>query len=348
MKTLYGIQYLRAFAALAVVFFHAAERSGGSFNIGAAGVDVFFVISGFIMWVMSDSRPLSPRRFMLDRIQRIVPIYWIVTVVMVVGAVAGLFPNMRLTLEHLLGSLVLIPTRSPSNGEVWPVLVQGWTLNFEMFFYAVFAITLVAARRFQLILLAAIFAAFALGGWLFHPQSAILMTYTRPIILEFVAGALIGQLWLRGRLPRHAFGIALVVIALSGFGTIQLMRLDFNEFICGPLAVILIVGILALEKNGAMPDIPVLTYLGNGSYSIYLWHTLAISVVAKVGQSLALPSPATIALSAILGTLLGIAAYEAVEKPLRNLLKNFSWRPRPSPAWTRIAPPGEAENRGRN
>jgi exopolysaccharide production protein ExoZ len=332
MKTLYGIQYLRALAALAVVFFHAAERSGGSFNIGAAGVDVFFVVSGFIMWVMSDSRPLSPKRFVLDRIQRIVPLYWIVTAVMVVGALAGLFPNMKLTLEHLLGSLFLIPTRSSSNGEIWPVLVQGWTLNFEMFFYAIFAISLAVVRRFQLILLVAIFAAFALAGWLFHPQSAILMTYTRPIILEFVAGALIGQLWLKGRLPRYAVGIGLVVIAVVGFALIQLLGLDFNEFICGPLAVSLIIGTLALERSGATPDIPVLTYLGNGSYSIYLWHTLAISVVAKVGQSLALPPLATITLSALFGTLIGIAAYEAIEKPLRNLLKNFSWRRRPSPA----------------
>jgi exopolysaccharide production protein ExoZ len=331
MKTLYGIQYLRAFAALAVVIFHAAERSGGSFGIGAAGVDLFFVISGFIMWVMSDSRPLSPKRFVLDRIQRIVPIYWIVTVVMVLGALAGLFPNMKLSLDHLLGSLFLIPTRSPSNGEIWPVLVQGWTLNFEMFFYLLFAAALALPRRFQLTFLVAIFAAFVVAGWLFQPQSAVLMTYTRPIILEFVAGALIGALWLKRKVPGRSVGIALVAVAFAGFATIQLMHLGFDEFICGPLAIMLIVGVLALENSGAMPDVPVLTYLGNGSYSIYLWHTLAISVVVKVGQALALPPLVTIFLSVISGTVLGIAAYEGIEKPLRGVLRNFSWR-RPSPA----------------
>lgn len=332
MKTLYGIQYLRAVAALAVVVFHAAERSGGSFRIGAAGVDVFFVISGFIMWVMSDSRPLTPARFMLDRIQRIVPIYWIVTAVMIAGALTGLFPNMRLTLDHLLGSLFLIPVRSPSNGEIWPILVQGWTLNFEMFFYALFAISLAVARRIRLVFLLGIFAAFALYGWVFHPQSAILMTYTRPIILEFVAGALIGELWLKGRLPRAAIGLSLFIAAFSGFSAIQLMQLDFNEFICGPLAVALVVGTLSLERGGAMPDIPLFTYLGNGSYSIYLWHTLAISVVAKVAQSLALSPLAAVALSTAAGVLLGLAAYEIVEKPLRGLLRNLSWRRRPTPA----------------
>ena len=63
MKTIYGIQYLRAFAALAVVVFHAAEKTGHHFEIGAAGVDIFFVISGFIRWVISDRRALTPAVF---------------------------------------------------------------------------------------------------------------------------------------------------------------------------------------------------------------------------------------------------------------------------------------------
>ncbi len=109
MKTLYGIQYLRAFAALAVVVFHAAEKSGEHFAIGAAGVDVFFVISGFIMWVISERRPMTPQGFLLDRIRRIAPSYWLVTAVMIVGAVAGLFPNLQLTGAHVLASLFFVP-----------------------------------------------------------------------------------------------------------------------------------------------------------------------------------------------------------------------------------------------
>ena len=68
MNRLDGIQYLRALAALGVVVFHAAERTGGHFAIGAAGVDVFFVISGFIMCVISHRRPTSPGRFLRDRL----------------------------------------------------------------------------------------------------------------------------------------------------------------------------------------------------------------------------------------------------------------------------------------
>ncbi|KAA0691418.1 acyltransferase [Neorhizobium sp. P12A] len=333
MKTLFGIQYLRAFAALAVVVFHAAERTGGQFRIGAAGVDVFFVISGFIMWVMSARRPVTPLRFAVDRIQRIAPSYWIVTAIMLAGAVVSLFPNMRLTADHILGSFLFIPVRSPSNGEIWPVLVQGWTLNFEMFFYAIFAIALFLPRRFQLPFIGSIFAVLVgLGLWL-HPQSPVWFTYTRPIIFEFVAGIVLAQLWLTGKIPNGSFGLPFIAIGLCGFAAIYFLQLDFNEFSCGPLAFALVLGIVSLEGGGKLPSIRPLTYLGNASYSIYLWHTLAISVIAKFAVSHNVPPDVATLLSAILGTIFGVIAYEAVEKPLRTVFKSLSWRrSRPSPA----------------
>ena len=333
MKTLYGIQYLRALAALAVVLFHAAERSGGHFRIGAAGVDVFFVISGFIMWTMSERRPVTPLRFLADRLQRIAPSYWIVTAIMIVGALAGLFPNMRLTAGHIAGSLLFIPVRSPSNGEIWPLLVQGWTLNFEMFFYVLFAACLFLPHRLRLAGMIGVFAAFVLAGAIFHPQSSLLATYTRPIILEFVAGAILGQLWLKGSVPGVSLGVVLVIASLSGFAAIEILGIEFNEITCGPLAIALVLGMVSIERGGKLPEIPPFTYLGNSSYSIYLWHTLAISVVAKLVASTPIPSDVAAFIGAIAGTLLGIFAYELVEKPLRNLMRNFSWRRvRPSPA----------------
>ncbi|KAA6488757.1 acyltransferase [Agrobacterium rhizogenes] len=332
MKTLYSIQYLRAIAALAVVLFHAAERSGGHFQIGAAGVDVFFVISGFIMWTISERRPVTPWRFLFDRVQRIAPSYWIVTAIMIAGAVAGLFPNMKLTTGHILGSMIFIPERSPSNGMIWPVLVQGWTLNYEMFFYAIFGAALLLSRSIRLFSIASVFAAFVIAGVIFSPQSPLLLTYTRPIILEFVAGILLAELWLSGTIPRAGLGLALIVVALSGFAAIQLLHLEFNELTCGPLALALVLGTVSLERSGKLPDIPLLTYLGNASYSIYLWHTLAISVVMKLMARTELPSDVATFICLVSGVLLGICAYELVEKPLRGLLKGLSWqRSRPSP-----------------
>jgi exopolysaccharide production protein ExoZ len=310
MKTLYGIQYLRALAALAVVLFHAAERSNSHFQIGAAGIDVFFVISGFIMWTISERRPVTPVRFLFDRLQRIAPSYWIVTAIMIAGAVAGLFPNMKLTAGHVLGSL-----------------------NYEMFFYAIFAAALLLSRRLRFASIAVVFVAFVIAGVIFNPQSPLLLVYTRPIILEFVAGIILARMWLSGKIPGPRLGLALIVASLLGFAAIQILRLDFNELTCGPLAVALVLGTVSLEHSGKLPDIPLLTYLGNSSYSIYLWHTLAISAVLKLMARTEIPSDVSMFISLVSGVLLGICAYELIEKPLRSLLKSRSWqRSRPSPA----------------
>lgn len=316
MKTLYGIQYLRAVAAIAVVVFHAAEKTGNHFAIGAAGVDVFFVISGFIMWVISAGKRVHPGRFLADRVARIVPVYWLATSVMVVGALAGLFPNLALSTGHALASLFFIPVPSPSSGELWPVLVQGWTLNYEMFFYAAFALALFLPRNRQLPVLAGMFAILAVAGTWLKSDDPLLSFYTRPIILEFVAGMLLGQLWLKGRMPRPAVGVALVVLAIAGFAAIELFRLPFGERSCGPLAFALVLGVLSLESRSLVRPMAVPAFLGNASYSIYLWHTFAISVVAKITLPFAFHSPLAMLLASVAGVSTGLAAYLVIERPL--------------------------------
>jgi len=316
MKTIHGIQYLRAAAALAVVIFHAAEKTGHHFAIGAAGVDVFFVISGFIMWVISDHRAVTPAKFIADRVRRIVPVYWLATAVMVAGAMAGLFPNMVLTPEHVLSSLFFVPAHSPSSGEIWPVLVQGWTLNFEMLFYAVFAVFLILPRNRRLPAITGLFLVLVTAGLLFGFDNAVMLTYTRPIILEFVAGMVIGEFWLKGRVPPLATGSALIACSLGGFALIGLLRLPFDELTIGPLAVALVLGILSLEAHGCMRAVALPTLLGNASYSIYLWHTFAISVAAKAGSVLGLDPMISMVVAALSGALLGVVAYLTLERPL--------------------------------
>lgn len=320
--TLSGIQYLRAAAAIAVVLFHAAEKTGYHFAIGAAGVDVFFVISGFIMWVVSARREPTAVQFLRARIRRIVPVYWLATAVMVAGALGGLFPNLVLSLEHVLASLLFIPARSPSNGEIWPVLVQGWTLNYEMFFYVVFAGTLLLPRAWRLPAIGALFGLLVIAGGLFVSDNAMLFSFTRPIILEFVAGMVIGELWLKGKVPVPALGFALIALALSGFATIQVAGLPFNALVCGPLAAALVVGVLALEAGRRVRFVPAAVLLGDGSYSIYLWHTFAISVIAKVGASMGAPAPAVFAIAVLAGTSVGVLGYLLIER--QSLLT--TWR----------------------
>ena len=326
--TIYGIQYQRALAALGVVIFHAAERTGHHFAIGAAGVDVFFVISGFIMWVISERRPVSPLAFLRDRIQRIAPIYWLATAVMVVGGLAGLFPNLVLGNAHVLASLLFVPMRSPSSGEIWPVLVQGWTLNYEMFFYAVFAVALLLPRARRLLAIAGCFSALVAIGFAVDSDSALFVTYTRPIILEFVAGMIVAEFWLRHRIPGALSSLALVAIALSGFVALAVLRLPFDEFILGPLAVMLVLGTLGLEAQGWFRPRRLPMLLGDASYSIYLWHTFAISVVVKACGMMGIGPLTSALLAAVAGTALGVFAYLLIEKPLTKRLRSgFFSRP---------------------
>lgn len=326
MNRLHGIQYLRAYAALAVVVFHAAERTGGHFAIGAAGVDVFFVISGFIMWVVSKRRPTTPAGFLRDRLERIVPVYWTATGVMVAGGLAGLFPNMELTLGHVLGSLFFIPHHSPSNGQIWPVLVQGWTLNYEIYFYVAFAACLLLPSKIRLAGLASVFVGLAALGFIRSSGNPVLATYTDPIILEFLIGALIGKLWLDGRIPSPATGAVLIVAALLGFAFVGATHVGFGPLSFGPLAAALLVGVLALEKGDAVRHVRPMLYLGDASYSVYLFHTFAISVVAKLAVTLSISPATAMILAVISGVAVGIAAYEMLERPLGAAVKGLRGR----------------------
>lgn len=321
MKTLYSIQYLRAFAALAVVVFHAGERTGLHFTIGAAGVDVFFVLSGFIMMAISDARPTRPADFFRNRLLRIAPAYWAATLVMIAGALFSLFPNLKLEWAHVLGSFLFLPVASPNGGNLWPVLVQGWTLNYEIFFYAVFALVLFLKPGMRLAALAVVFGLLAIAGVLLKPDSPILDFYTAPVILEFVAGATLAKLWQGNRLPSASSGLALICLSIAGFAAIYLFRWEFDAWTCGPLAVMLVLGAISVETAGRLPRIPGLTYLGDASYSIYLWHTFAVSVVVQAGLAF-LVSPVLLLLAATaLGTLIGIAGYQCFEKPIQAILK---------------------------
>jgi exopolysaccharide production protein ExoZ len=244
----------------------------------------------------------------------------------VFGALAGLFPNMKLTLGHVLGSVFFIPHRSPSNGEIWPVLVQGWTLNYEMFFYAVFAASLFLPSRMRLPALATVFACLAAFGIAWNGGGPIFATYTNPMILEFLAGAFIGECWLKGRIPRPAVGVALIAAALFGFAFVGTTYTAFGPLSFGPLSAALLTGVLSLEKAGAMIRARPIAYLGDSSYSIYLWHTMAISVVAKLAPMLSIPPVPAMALAVVSGTAVGVVCYELLEKPIAAAFKSLRRR----------------------
>lgn len=331
-RVILPIQYLRGVAALMVVWHHAAGQVSGMSTLvpwafGTSGVDLFFVISGFIMVVTTAGTGIGPGAFWRRRIVRVVPLYWLLTLLMVAIALVapGLFKTLKVAPSTLLESLLFVPHFSQSfPGTVWPLLVPGWTLNFEMFFYAVFGVALFLPERSRLIPLVAFFLLLTAIGLVFGPfTSAAAQTYTHPMLLEFAAGASIGAWWLadRWRLPPSMSWL------LIGAGAVLLVLRDREPLgtstqIVG--AVLVVMG--ALDSRFASWRSPVLQALGDSSYSLYLTHIFTLGALRVIWVRV-LPAPpdlaATIAFMLVSLAVCGGAGrlvYRWVETPLLQRL----------------------------
>lgn len=327
LARLLSIQYLRAFAAFGVVAFHAQGFTyGRGLFIGSAGVDIFFVVSGFVMWTVSAYRPQTPAEFFVGRIIRIVPMYWFVTLSFVAAAIVlpALFPRLVVSATHTLASLFFIPMRSPSNGEIWPVVVPGWTLNCEMFFYAIFTLALSLASTRRLVFLAMTFFILVLVGRIYTGANPAITFYTDPIMLEFPSGILLGRAFEHDRLPRLRWGYVPLVAGVLLFAVSAWLEVSSPRVLAwGVPAFLVVAGAVIIEKNRSVPLVPALALLGDASYSIYLTHTLTISAIGKFKAYF--NASTFFVASLTLSALIGVAAWRLVERPFAAFLK-----PRPS------------------
>jgi len=319
VTSIHNIQYLRGLAACAVVCFHVSEQFGGPFAVGAAGVDVFFVISGFIMWVTTAGKPAMPWRFMARRIIRIVPLYWIVTLLTAVGILIRpqFFYGHVLSFPNFAGSLFFLPVLQ--GDALHPVVIQGWTLCYEMMFYLVFTLVLFLGERWRLgVLIGALAAIVALH---FALPTGYAHAFADPIVLEFAAGVFVGRLWLQDvRLP---LGAALVMVG-AGFLLLAvgpLFDADMARVLrWGIPATLIVAGAVFAERARPFRLLTLPGFLGDASYSIYLWHVLA--AVAATGIILRIGIPATLQPAVIVVVTIAFSAvlYLLIEKPLVGLL----------------------------
>ena len=287
--TLYPVQYLRAAAALVVMYFHVSVLSQETWGldprrvdyVGAAGVDLFFVISGFIMAMIVD-RPgaFDAKGYWIRRIARVVPAYWVITFVVfgLAALVPSLFHTTTANIPHLLMSLSFLAVDA-GHGSTVPLLVVGWTLNYEMFFYAIVAVTAGLFSDRRLVGASGLLVGLVLLGLLFEPANPSLVFYTNPILLEFVFGIMVFRAWTGS----HTASLRFAPLAVFITGILLLVwqwerpLVDWRPLYWGvPAAAVLYGGLETLRFRSSF-----LARLGDWSYALYLTHVFVVTFYIK-------------------------------------------------------------------
>jgi exopolysaccharide production protein ExoZ len=336
-----SIQVLRGIAALMVVVFHTHRQialmnyEGAPFVGLAAGVDIFFVISGFIMWVSTERNPKrTPLQFLRDRVVRIVPLYWAVTLGMATLALAApaLFQSTVLDFKHLAGSLLFLASPNPSTGHYEPFLVQGWTLNLEMFFYLLFATAIAGSqgnKRVRGALITLLIGCATLAAFLLPQAPGELRFYGAPIILEFLLGIAIGAVFVQRRYRESRLWLVGGAVGFALLAVGPLLPHGIPALICTAPGAALIVAAAAF----APPASPRMSWLGDISFSVYLTHGIVLSAFGQIWRRIGLsdiPAPVFILVATALCVVAGAVAYRWVERPLTRIAKLLLSRREPS------------------
>ncbi|QHF23623.1 acyltransferase family protein [Rathayibacter sp. VKM Ac-2804] len=365
-----GVQVLRFVAALLVVVthatFYARERLDGSIAVwdgGTAGVDVFFVVSGFVMAVTAGPFEVRGgwRFFAVRRVIRIVPLYWIATTLKIASILVlpGAVLHAALTPWSGVASYLFLPSRNP-DGAVEPLLGVGWTLTFEAAFYAVFALGLLL-RRNVLVFASAIVLLVA-SGHAFRPAEdwPTWAVYFDPIVLYFAIGMAIGRIVAlpnarRALLVALGLAAAIAVVASVTPGGVSWQRdALFRKGVVTAAFIAVVLAEPLLRRLARRPGAdrvvrrPLLA-LGDASYSLYLFHPMigpaVPAVLALVGlRSGVLSVAGTIAVSLVAATLI----HRLVERPITRRLRGLPYAGLPPDGWERRSARAEgAVDRGR-
>ena len=350
-----GVQVLRAAAALMVVAFHATSNlssagAGRGFTSlprlewGNAGVDLFFLVSGFVMvWTTRNrwTQPHAWRDFLGKRAARILPLYWLLTTakIILVLALPALFRGTHLQPWNTVASYLLIPSYD-AEGRVNPVITAGWTLCFEVAFYYVFAVSL-ALRRRPIVFVTPLLGALGALGALRAAASGALASLIDPLLLEFLAGMWIAELTRRGRV--HGRPAPLLALLATGLGawlaTSFLPPTEahaWRALVWGGPAALVLYAAVALEPYANFRKVWPMLVVGDASYSIYLTHVLVLPPVVGRLRTLDLPPAGQWAAwmgVLALGAVMGVLVWWLVE---RNLARAVQALGRPA----RVAGPG--------
>jgi peptidoglycan/LPS O-acetylase OafA/YrhL len=334
-----SIQGLRAIAASLVVLLHVlgmVEKFSLDYSVlnnffhfrhfGSSGVDIFFVISGFIMTVVSVNKYGSKGAsvdFFKRRLIRIIPLYWFYSSLMILLiCLPFTLQQSVFDIAFAIRSYLFIPSLNPTSQEMMPLVAQGWTLSYEMYFYILFALFLLFKRGWFLPAISTIFAICVYLGFKYdiEPNSSYRL-FTNPILVEFLMGCFIGSAYVSRRRLGVSSSSVLIGIGCLGFlATILFGKSGYTRVVdWGLPAACLVAGVVNLENAKGFKTPKFLIKLGDSSYSLYLYHTFALMVVGKLmkmGLLSNIPIDILIILSLLFCITTGHIAYLGIEKPI--------------------------------
>ena len=336
------VQVLRGLAASLVVLHHylasqierGAEVSRWLENLGGSGVDIFFVISGFIMMITTSGVKNDPAAgdFLWRRLVRIVPLYWALTIIayaMVLAA--GSSVNTVVSPERFFMSMLFLPSSDTAIdmaalAHKAYVIPMAWTLTYEWYFYLVFAITLAIGLRptGRLAFMTAWFAVTVALGLLLQPASLIAQVVTHPMVFEFLLGCGIAILYNKGYRIGGWSALVLAVAAMFVLSNIFHHSAYDRTFYWGLAAFALIVAATLYRGSQSQSRaIKPLAWLGDISYSLYLSHFFTLALFVRLQRRFDFLGDgfggATLLLFLALVLLVAAACYYGIEEPARKI-----------------------------
>jgi exopolysaccharide production protein ExoZ len=323
------IQVLRFFAAVAVVAFHALGVAPDGFKVpesaisfalsyGGRGVDLFFVISGFIIFYATHGAKLTPAEFLRRRLERIVPLYFFVIFAVTILAMtlpATFGASDWYTPRHILKSLAFIAF---TDGEM-PVVYVGWSLEYEMYFYLTVAL-LMALTRDVWRNIVMIFSALAMVGRIPGVDAAFgnYAFLADPMILEFVLGVIVGSVFVNGRVSWP-----MPVAAACAIAALLVTDPANRVIVSGVPSACLVAAAAFVSRKRIDPSWPelALARLGDASYSIYLAQvqTVGLASTSIAGLIPAIPPLLLVIVTSGIVVALGLLLNILVERPLLKL-----------------------------
>jgi exopolysaccharide production protein ExoZ len=340
-KQILSVQLLRAAAAILVLFAHLNSEMAGRLGYeqfdylgtGQVGVDLFFVTSGFVIVLASErlfGTRYAPIVFFVRRAIRVVPLYWLSTMVVLVHVLRNYdsLASAVMSWPLVAASFFFIPYPNLL-GAATPVHGVGWSLNYEMLFYVIFAFSIPLQRNLAVGVCSCLLVTGVVAGRIFDLPMPLKYWFD-PIVLEFVFGMWIGVLYRSSFTLSKAARIALIVLSVIALAITTQVSYAHRIIEWGlPCAFLVASAVLGPDVSGNSTLCKVGVLLGNSSYSIYLMHPFAFAVPRLLfGDSLADALPWTLYASILLlfSFLFSIITYLLVERRMTDILKAILFR----------------------